>query len=49
MIAFPPEPMAKGVNLLSGKPIYLKVDIPQPTTEEPELNALPLSGCPPSI
>ena len=28
MIASPPEPMAKGVNLLSGKPIYLKVDSP---------------------
>ena len=30
VIASPPEPMAKGVNLLGSKPIYLKVDIPQP-------------------
>ena len=48
VIASPPEPMAKGVNLLSGKPIYLKVDIPQPTTEGPELKAPPL-GWSPSI
>ena len=49
MIASPPDPMAKGVNLLSSDPIYLKMDIPQPTTEESEFKALPLSGCPPSI
>ena len=48
MIASPPEPMAKGVNLLSSKPIYLKVEIPQPTMEGPELKSLPLSSCPPS-
>ena len=36
--------MARGTNLLGGKPIYLKVDIPQPSTEEPELKALPLGG-----
>ena len=41
--------MAKGVNLLSGKPIYLKVDIPQPITEVPELKALHLISCSPSI
>ena len=49
MIASPPEPMAKGVNLLGSKPIYLKVDIPQLPLEGPELKVLPLSGCPPSI
>ena len=43
-----PEPMAKGINLLSGKPIYLKVDIPQSNTEGPELKALPLGSHPPS-
>ena len=49
MIASPSEPMAKGVNLLGGNPIYLKVDIPQPTIEEPEFKALPLKSHPPSI
>ena len=48
-IASPPEPMAKGVNLLSGKPIYLKVDILQSNMEGPELKALPLSSHPLSI
>ena len=43
-----PEPMAKGINLLSGKPIYLKVDILQSNTEGPELKALPLSSHSPS-
>ena len=33
VISSPPEPMAKGINLLSSKPIYLKVDIPQSNTE----------------
>ena len=41
--------MAKGVNLLSSDPIYLKVGIPQPTMEEPELKALPHGSCPSSI
>ena len=49
MIASPPEPMAKGVNLHSSKPIYLKVDIPQLTMEGPELKALHLCSCSPSI
>ena len=40
--------MAKGNNLLSGKPIYLKVDIPQSNTEGPELKAPSLSGHSPS-
>ena len=41
--------MAKEVNLLSGEPIYLKVDIPQSNTEGPELKAPSLGNCPPSI
>ena len=49
LITSPPEPMAKGINLLGGKPIYQKVDIPQSNTEGPELKALPLDGHPPSI
>ena len=49
LIASPPESMAKGVNQLGGKPIYLKVYIPQSNTVGSELKAPPLSGCPPSI
>ena len=49
MIASPPEPMAKGVNLLGGEPIYLKVDILQSNTEGSEFKALPLGSCSPSI
>ena len=49
LIASPPESMAKGVNLLGSKPIYLKVDIPQSNMEGSELKAPPLGGCPPSI
>ena len=41
--------MVKGINLLSSKPIYLKVDIPQSNMEGPELKALPLSSHLPSI
>ena len=44
LITSPQEPMAKGINLLGSKPIYLKVDILQSNTEGPELKALPLSG-----
>ena len=44
VITSPPEPMAKGVNLLSSEPIYLKVDILQSNTEGPELKALPLGS-----
>ena len=44
VIASPPESLAKGINLLGGKPIYLKVDIPQSIGEGPELKALPPSG-----
>ena len=43
-----PEPMAKGINLLSSKPVYLKVDILQSNMEGPELKAPPLGGHPPS-
>ena len=39
-----PESLAKGTNLLGGKPIYLKVDILQPNMEEPEFKVLPLGG-----
>ena len=49
MIDSPPEPMAKVVNLLGIKHIYLKVDIPQSNTEGPEFKVPPLGGCPPSI
>ena len=49
MIASPPEPVTKGVNLLSSEPIYLKMDILQLPTEGPELKAPPLRGHPPSI
>ena len=49
VIASSPEPMAKGVSLLGSKPFYLKVDILQLPMEGPELKALPLSSCPPSI
>ena len=38
MIASPPESLAKGANLLGGKPIYLKVDIPQSIVEGPSGN-----------
>ena len=40
IIASLPKLLAKGTNLLGSKPVYLKVDIPQPITEEPELKAL---------
>ena len=36
--------MAKGINLLSSKPVYLKVDIPQSNMEGPELKAPPLGS-----
>ena len=49
MIASPPELLVKGIILLRGEPIYLKVDILQSIAEEPELKALPLGGHPSSI
>ena len=48
LITSPPEPMAKGINLLSSNPIYLKVEIPLPNMEGPELKAPPLGGHSPS-
>ena len=44
VIASLPKSLAKGTNLLGGKPIYLKVDIPQSIVEEPELKASPLGS-----
>ena len=41
VIAFPPESVAKGANLLGGKPIYLKGDIPQSIMEEPKFKVPP--------
>ena len=41
VIASPPESLAKGANLLGGKPIYLKVDILQSIMEGPKLKVLP--------
>ena len=48
LITSPPEPTAKGINLLGCNLVYLKVDIPQSNMEGPELKALPLSGHSPS-
>ena len=39
VIASPPESLAKGANLLGGKPIYLKVDILQSIAEGPKLTS----------
>ena len=47
VIASPPESLAKGTNLLGGKPIYLKVDIPQSIVEGPKLKMPPLVVTPP--
>ena len=44
MIASPPKFAAKGTDLLGGKPIYVKGDIPQPIMEEPELKVPSLGG-----
>ena len=44
VIVSPPESLAKGANLFRGEPIYLQVDIPQSTTKEQELKALPLGS-----
>ena len=37
-----PEPLASGVSLTTGKPIYLGIDIPSPPVEEPDQKILPL-------
>ena len=44
IIASLPKLLAKGTTLLGGKPIYLKVDILQPSMEEPELKVPPLGS-----
>ena len=44
VIVSPPKSLAKGTNLLGGKPIYLKVDIPQSIKERPTLKVLPPGG-----
>ena len=41
-----PESLVNGANLPGGKPIYLKVDIPQSITEGPEWKTLPPGKCP---
>ena len=45
VIASLPNSLAKGANLLGGKPIYVKVDIPQSTVEGPEQKVLPSGNC----
>ena len=47
-IVSPPKPLARGANWLGGKPIYLKLDIPQSMTEVSESKVLP-SGIHPFI
>ena len=50
VIASLPEPMARGVNLLSSKPIYLKVGHPAAHHREAiTQSSAPLGVCPPSI
>ena len=44
IIASLPQSLAKGANLVRGKPIYLRVDIPQSTAKGPELKAPPLGS-----
>ena len=44
MIASPPESLAKGTNLLGGKPTYLKVDILQSIVKGQKLRSAAPSG-----
>ena len=37
-----PEPLASGISLTAGKPIYLGIDIPSPPMEEPDQKIPPL-------
>ena len=37
-----PEPLASGISLTAGKPVYLEMDIPPPQVEEPDQKVLPL-------
>ena len=46
MITSQPKSLARGTNLLGGKPIYLKVGIPQSMAEGPELKPPPSGVCP---
>ena len=49
VLAYPPRSLAKGTNLLGGKPIYLKMDFPQSIMEGPKLKVPPPGGCSSSI
>ena len=46
MIVSLPKPLARGANLLGGKPIYLKVGIQQSMAEVSELRVPPSGICP---
>ena len=37
-----PEPLASGINLTAGEPMFLGLDIPSPPMEEPDQKILPL-------
>ena len=37
-----PEPLASGINLTAGEPVYLEIDIPPPPVEEPDQKVPPL-------
>ena len=37
-----PDPLASGINLTTGKPVYLGINIPSPTMEELDQKILPL-------
>ena len=36
------EPLASGISLIAGEPVYLEMDIPPPQVEEPDQKVLPL-------
>ena len=40
-----PRSLANGISLTGGKSVYLEIDIPQPTAEEPDWKALPIGKC----
>ena len=48
-IVFPPRSLARGANLLGGKPIYLKVGIMQSMVEVSEPKAVPSGICPSTL
>ena len=37
-----PEPLAKGISLTAGKPVYLEINIPPSPMEEPDQKVLPI-------